>query len=125
MNVRAEPVAETKEGLSLVDALRCPCGRREYNALSVGTLGGGNHFIELDEDDEENKYLVIHSGSRNLGKKVCDFYQRLAEKERYDAGQGVVAELIARLKAEGRAKDIQQELKNLPRQFGSRDLYRH
>ena len=121
MNVREKPVTETEEGLSLVDALRCPCGKREYNALSVGTLGGGNHFIELDEDDEGNMYLVIHSGSRNLGKKVCDYYQHLAEKERYYAGQGVVAELIARLKAEGRAKEIQAELKKLPRQFGSRD----
>ena len=121
MNVREKPVKETEEGLSLVDALRCPCGKREYNALSVGTLGGGNHFIELDEDDEGNMYLVIHSGSRNLGKKVCDFYQHLAEKERYYAGQGVVAELIARLKSEGRAKDIQAELKKLPRQFGTRD----
>ena len=121
MNVRSKEVTETAEGLALVDSLRCPCGRRDYNALSVGTLGGGNHFIELDEDDEGNMYLVIHSGSRNLGKKVCDHYQRLAEKERYYAGQGVVAELIARLKAEGRAKDIQAELKKLPRQFGTRD----
>ena len=121
MNVREQATEETTDGLALVDALRCPCGRREYNALSVGTLGGGNHFIELDEDDEGNMYLVIHSGSRNLGKKVCDWYQKRAEKERYDSGQGVVAELIARLKAEGRAKDIQAELKKLPRQFGSRD----
>ena len=121
MNVRETPVTETEAGLALVDELRCPCGKREYNALSVGTLGGGNHFIELDKDDEENMYLVVHSGSRNLGKKVCNYYQHLAENERYNAGQGVVAELIARLKAEGRARDIQQELKNLPMQFGTRD----
>ena len=121
MNIRETEVAETKEGLALVDALRCPCGKREYNALSVGTLGGGNHFIELDEDDEGNVYLVIHSGSRNLGKKVCDYYQHLAVKERYFAGQGVIAELIARLKAEGRAKDINDELKKLPKQRGTRD----
>ena len=121
MNVRRREVAETAEGLALVDALRCPSGVREYNALSVGTLGGGNHFIELDEDDDRNLYLVIHSGSRNLGKKVCDHYQRLAEKERYHAGQGAVAELIARLKAEGRAKDIQEELKKLHRQAESVD----
>ncbi len=121
MKVREQEVTETEEGLALVDALRCPCGRREYNALSVGTLGGGNHFIELDEDDEGDMYLVIHSGSRNLGKKVCDYYQRRAERERYEAGQGAVAELIARLKAEGRARDIQAELKKLPKQFGDRD----
>ena len=121
MNVRDREIDETAEAYVLLDAIRCPAGRRDYNALSVGTLGGGNHFIELDEDDEGNLYLVIHSGSRNLGKKVCDHYQRLAEKERYHAGQGVVAELIARLKAEGRARDIQEELKKLPRQLGTRD----
>lgn len=121
MNIRSCEVAETTEALVLLDALRCPCGRRDYNALSVGTLGGGNHFIELDEDDGGNVYLVIHSGSRNLGKKVCEHYQRLAEKERYYAGQGAVAELIARLKAEGKAQDIQNELKKLPRRFGERD----
>ncbi|MGJ4848983.1 RtcB family protein [Bacillota bacterium Meth-B3] len=47
-------------------------------ARSIGTLGGGNHFIELDKDDEGRLYLVIHSGSRNLGKQVCDHYQNMA-----------------------------------------------
>jgi tRNA-splicing ligase RtcB len=45
---------------------------------SIGTLGGGNHFIELDRDDDNNVYLVIHSGSRNLGKQVADVYQKIA-----------------------------------------------
>ena len=40
---------------------------------AIGTLGGGNHFVELDKDDEDNYYLVIHSGSRNLGKQVADY----------------------------------------------------
>jgi len=47
---------------------------------SVGTLGGGNHFIEIDVDEEGNKYLVIHSGSRNLGNQVAEHYQRMAHK---------------------------------------------
>jgi len=47
---------------------------------SVGTLGGGNHFIEIDVDDEGNKYLILHSGSRNLGNQVAEFYQRVANK---------------------------------------------
>lgn len=111
-NVRETPVQETEEGLALVDALRCPSGRRQYNGLSVGTLGGGNHFIELDEDDEGNMYLVIHSGSRNLGKRVCDQYQSLAARR---ACQRAADELTARLKAEGRARDIQTEMKRLPR----------
>ncbi|MBP5203689.1 MAG: RtcB family protein, partial [Candidatus Methanomethylophilaceae archaeon] len=121
MSVRERGIPETDEAYALLDELRCPSGRRDYNALSAGTLGGGNHFIELDEDDGGNLYLVVHSGSRNLGKKVCEHYQRLAESERYRAGQGAVAELIARLKAEGRARDIQEELKRLPRLSGSRD----
>ena len=56
---------------------------------SMGTLGGGNHFIEINEDKDGNKYLVIHSGSRNLGKQVCEYYQNMAikdcsKKEYYD-----------------------------------------
>ena len=45
---------------------------------SLGTLGGGNHFIEIDVDEKGGKYLVIHSGSRNLGTQVAEFYQKLA-----------------------------------------------
>ena len=47
---------------------------------SIGTLGGGNHFIEIDKDDEGQLYLVVHSGSRNLGKQVCEHYQNAAAK---------------------------------------------
>ena len=48
--------------------------------LSIGTLGGGNHFIELDKDENEDIWLVIHSGSRNLGLQVCHFHQRVAKQ---------------------------------------------
>lgn len=44
---------------------------------SIGTLGGGNHFIEVDADEENNKYLVIHTGSRQLGKQVAEYYQKI------------------------------------------------
>lgn len=50
--------------------------------LSIGTLGGGNHFIEVNKDEDDNLYLVVHSGSRHLGKQVCDHYQKLASKEK-------------------------------------------
>jgi len=56
--------------------------------LSIGTLGGGNHFIELDKDKERQLYLVIHSGSRNLGKQVCDFYQNAAAEKLGRKGKG-------------------------------------
>ena len=48
--------------------------------LSLGTLGGGNHFIELDKDDDGRLWLVVHSGSRNLGKQVAEYYQKAAAK---------------------------------------------
>ena len=79
---------------------------------SLGTLGGGNHFIEIDRGEDGIYWLVIHSGSRNLGKQVCEYYQQLAVdiaegKEDYIESS---PELIARLKAEGRQKEIQKEL---------------
>jgi len=60
-------------------ALRCANHTDLKRAfLSIGTLGGGNHFIELDEDEDGLIYLVVHSGSRNLGKQVCEHYQNAA-----------------------------------------------
>ncbi|MCL1805357.1 MAG: RtcB family protein, partial [Clostridiales bacterium] len=56
--------------------------------LSIGTLGGGNHFIELDQDDEDLLYLVVHSGSRNIGKQVCDYYQNIAAETLNRNGKG-------------------------------------
>ena len=61
--------------------------KRQYVSATkqVGTLGGGNHFIELQSDDEGWLWIMIHSGSRNLGKQVCDYYSRVAMilNERY------------------------------------------
>ena len=94
---------------------------RDYIGRSIGTLGGGNHFIEIDKDDDDNKYLVIHSGSRNLGVKVCEKWQKLAieeGKKKNDPRR----ELIARLKAEHKEKLIQQELKKLPKQTFDEEL---
>ena len=126
-NVREEEIPETQEALALVDALRCNPGRRAYQGLSIGTLGGGNHFIELDQDDEGNVYLVIHTGSRNLGTRVCFYYQELADKECAGLGKQAVAEMIAKLKAEGRAGEIQAMLKSLPKEdpASSKDSLAH
>lgn len=82
--------------------------------LSIGTLGSGNHFISVEKDDNDNYYLVIHSGSRNLGVQVCKFYQDLAFKELNEMTaikKKVSEEVIAKCKAEGRKKDIQKDLK--------------
>jgi len=77
--------------------------------LSMGTLGGGNHFIELDKDDEDRLYLVVHSGSRNLGKQVAEYYQKAAAKE-LEKRRNDGSKLIADLKAQGHEKEIEAEL---------------
>lgn len=55
------------------DSVRAPFTLQRAQK-SIGTLGGGNHFVELNEDDKGNVYIVIHSGSRNLGKQVAEYY---------------------------------------------------
>ena len=86
---------------------------------AIGTLGGGNHFIELNVDDDNNKYLVIHSGSRNMGKQVADYYQNLAielcsGKEELFKRK---AELIITYKEQGRKNEIQQAIKELEEEY--------
>lgn len=86
---------------------------------SLGTLGGGNHFIEIDEAADGTKYLIIHSGSRNLGKQVAELYQRLAVelskgKEDYVARRDA---LVEEYKATGRRGEIQAALKQLKLQY--------
>lgn len=97
--------------------LRCYRGLKDTRRLerSLGTLGGGNHFIEVDAASDGTKYLVIHSGSRNLGKQVAEYYQRLAidlnkGKEEYFARKDA---LIAEYRAAGRRSEIQSALKAL------------
>lgn len=92
-----------------------------YIQKSLGTLGGGNHFIELDKDNEGNKYLVIHSGSRNLGVQVCDYWQNVAISK-LENKKEIVNNLIKSLKEQGREKEIQSELKKLKLPEINRDL---
>lgn len=80
---------------------------------SIGTLGGGNHFIEADRGEDGSIYIVIHSGSRHLGVETAKFYQNEAYRRLNKSSDKEAAELIARLKAEGREKQIQSELKKL------------
>lgn len=86
---------------------------------AIGTLGGGNHFIEIDADNKGNKYLVIHTGSRNLGKQVADYYQNLAielcsgKEEMYKKKE----EIIKKYKEQGRKSEIQQALKELEKEY--------
>ena len=80
---------------------------------SVGTLGGGNHFIEIDVDKVGNQYLIIHTGSRNLGKQVAEYYQELAVKTSAGRDKLSVERLIADYKATGREKEIEGALESL------------
>jgi len=80
--------------------------------LSLGTLGGGNHFIELDKDDDGKLYLVVHSGSRNLGKQVAEYYQKAAAKDLERCRNGRSA-LISLYTIEGSEAEIQAEQKKL------------
>ena len=100
-----------------LEALRCYRELKDAKRLqrSLGTLGGGNHFIEVDRASDGTLYLVIHTGSRNLGKQVAEYYQHLAVelnqgREEYFKKRDA---LIAEYKAAGRRKEIQAALKAL------------
>lgn len=80
---------------------------------SIGTLGGGNHFIEADKGSDGSIYIVIHSGSRHLGVETAKYYQEEAYRRLNKSSKNDIEALIAQLKAEGREKQIQSELKKL------------
>lgn len=91
--------------------LRCKNFVNIRNALcSIGTLGGGNHFIELDVDDENNKYLIIHSGSRHLGLEVANYYQNQAYLQCAGKSQKQINDTIQFLKSAGRSSEIQSTI---------------
>ena len=91
---------------------------------SIGTLGGGNHFIEIDIDDDNNKYLIIHTGSRNLGKQVAEYYQNLAIElmQGKDKLYEMQNKLIKEYKEQGRRKEIQEAIKELHRKYNPNPL---
>lgn len=82
-------------------------------AKSIGTLGGGNHFIEVDRDNSGTLYLVVHTGSRHLGVEIASYYQRLAYEQLNRSSDAEVQAVITRLKAEGKQKQIESEIKKL------------
>ena len=97
--------------------LRCHRNLKDTKRLerSLGTLGGGNHFIEIDRSEDGTNYLVIHSGSRNLGKQVAELYQQLAVDLHKGIGEYLEArdEIIRSYKEQGRRKEIQAALQKL------------
>lgn len=102
-----------KEQLNNIDWLKRSCG----------TLGGGNHFIEVDIDSKGNKYLVIHSGSRNVGKQVAEIYQQMAIDD--ISGKSNFKQdsekLIAEYKKIGREREINNAIKELKQSYEKRE----
>ena len=81
--------------------------------LSVGTLGGGNHFIEANKDDDGNIYIVVHSGSRHLGLEIANYYQEAGYKALTSFNKAEIDAAIAQLKSDGRQSEIQEVLKGM------------
>ena len=98
-----------------INKLRCFIELKNIDRLnnSLGTLGGGNHFIEIDEGSDGTKYLVIHTGSRNLGKQVADIYTKHAVDSIAQQSFIDTKKIIDRMKAEGRQSEIKETLSQI------------
>lgn len=107
------------DGEDIIKQLYCFKELRNFDRLygSLGTLGGGNHFIEIDADEQGNKYLVIHSGSRNLGMQVAKIYQRRAVEACKNSSAAEKEQVIAELKAQNRQADIPQALEEVSAKY--------
>ncbi|WP_449290934.1 RtcB family protein [Oscillibacter ruminantium] len=137
-------IAEKELNLAALDALirrEIPCGREirdtehQFNKeidltelrcanqvnlvrarRSIGTLGGGNHFIEVDRGEDGALYVVIHSGSRHIGKEVAKYYQEEGFHALCGNARFQLDKAIARMKAEGNTKEIHKTIKKLKSQ---------
>lgn len=97
-----------------LNALRCIDEINHHRAIhSIGTLGGGNHFIEVDRSDAGELYLVVHSGSRHLGSQVADHYQKEAFRALCGNAKHQIGAAIEQLKTEGRFQEIQATINAL------------
>ncbi|MDR1015258.1 MAG: RtcB family protein [Coriobacteriales bacterium] len=97
-----------------LSALRCAKSVHLDRARhSIGTLGGGNHFIEVDRADNGILFVVVHSGSRHVGLEVAEYYQDEAYKQLSGNSKAQLDKVIAQLKAEGREREIQSTVKRL------------
>lgn len=84
---------------------------------SIGTLGGGNHFIEAGKDEEGNIYITVHSGSRHLGLEVANYYQKMGYKALNKVSDIDIEKIIEQLKNEGREKEINKTIKEIKKQI--------
>ena len=114
-NVHRNP-HEFAEKVSLED-IRCPKANLHRARLSIGTLGGGNHFIEAGRDENGNLYLIIHSGSRHLGLEIAEWYQEEAWNQLNGKRRADIDVAIARFKAESRETEIQNRIGEIKAQI--------
>ena len=107
------------DGENLIKNLRCFNSLNDFERLygSLGTLGGGNHFIEVDKDDEDNLYLIIHSGSRNLGKQVATVYQKQAVEFCKNIAEDEKKQAIFELKEQNLQDKIPEELERISKKY--------
>lgn len=122
-SIHQNVIPEAKEeGLEILSHILCLDDNYIDMALrSIGSLGGGNHFIEVDIDQNGVYYLVIHSGSRNLGVQVCKYYQNLAYQH-CQSKKSDISAVIVQLKAMGREKEIESTIKSLKVNVVPKDL---
>lgn len=85
--------------------------------MSLGTLGGGNHFIEADKDEDGNLYIVVHSGSRHAGLEIAEYYQEMAWKQLNGRTKADIDAMICRLKEEGRQSEIEAQMAAMNKQI--------
>lgn len=89
----------------------------ERAQCSIGTLGGGNHFIEIDRGEDGHLYLVVHSGSRHLGVETASFYQKAGWKALQQGYRPLVQEAMQQLKAQGREQEIADVTAKIKREY--------
>ena len=117
-NVRLTPHGLNEE----IDLTQLRCYERvnaDRAQKSIGTLGGGNHFIEVDRGEDGRLYLVIHSGSRHLGTQVADWYQQEGWRVLCGCGREQIRQVMEQLKAEGRFQEIQPTVEAMKAQLGN------
>jgi len=120
-HIRKRPHPSSQE--SNLEELRCAGEvNLERARMSIGTLGGGNHFIEVDRADDGRLFIVVHSGSRHLGKEVAGYYQDQAYREMGGSSKTQILEVIKQLKAEGRQKEIENRVKDMKEESASNVL---
>lgn len=93
-------------------------GMMQNAELAIGTLGGGNHFIEIGKNDSDEIYITIHSGSRNFGKMICDYHQGIAKDILFEKRNVILNNKIKEIKENFIGKEIDKQIKKIKKDIG-------